>query len=216
MLLANILEFFTGGGFFMWPLLACSVCAATIVVWRLLVLRQDAMVPNDLAQMLENVCEGNRPPEGFVPRLLSDQSSLGKLAREALQMHFAERTEAEKVMEARAREELTRLQRGLPALEIIVQASPLLGLLGTVAGLVTMFQSFGGTAQVAAGAGDPRLMAAGIAEAMNTTVFGLSVALPALLAHGYIQRLIEEKGARLEVILTRVVAARFNGTVSVN
>lgn len=200
----------------MWPLLLCSVCSLTLIIWRILCLRSSLVIPSDLSVMLEQVCEGEDPAEEFVPRILEDQTTLGKLSREALQMHFAERTEAEKIMEARANKEMTRLQQGLPALEFIIQAAPLLGLLGTVAGMVTVFASYGGAEAVVQGEGNPHQIASGIAQSLNTTIFGLAIAVPTLLAHGFLQRKIDEIAAHVGVVLQRVVAARFNGTVTVD
>lgn len=104
--------------------------------------------------------------------------------------------------ETRAREEVTKLQAGLTTLEVIITIAPLLGLLGTVSGLVTVFSGLGpegGGGQAPSGSS----IARGIAEALNTTIAGLVVAVPAVIAHGYFQRRIY----RMTVCMERVLHA---------
>ena len=97
-------------------------------------------------------------------------------------------------VEASAREETSRLHAGIGVLDIVITVAPLLGLLGTASGLVAIFEGLGESA-------DHIAIARGIAMALNTTIFGLAIAVPCVVAHGYFTRRIEVFTARLESLL---------------
>ena len=103
-------------------------------------------------------------------------------------------------VKAYARLEVNRMERGLVFLEIIIGASPLLGLLGTVTGLVKVF----GNISTDTGLPDPSAFTAGIALALTTTVIGLAVAIPCLIANGYLQRRVETYAVQLESLLEQM------------
>jgi biopolymer transport protein ExbB len=103
-------------------------------------------------------------------------------------------------VEASAREESSRLHAGIGVLDIVITVAPLLGLLGTASGLVTIFQGIGDTA-------DQSAIARGIAIALNTTILGLAIAVPCVVAHGYFTRRIEVLTARLESLLADLAHA---------
>lgn len=103
-------------------------------------------------------------------------------------------------VKAYARLEVNRMERGLVFLEIVVGAAPLLGLLGTVTGLVTVF----GNVSLDTGLPEPALFTKGIAMAMTTTVLGLSVAIPCLIANSYFQRRVETFAVRIESLLEQL------------
>jgi len=98
-----------------------------------------------------------------------------------------QRSENVEVVETRARHEMVRLEKGLIVLEVIVGIAPLLGLIGAVSGLVHVFSNLG----LSSGASDTRQIALGIAEALNATVFGLSIAVPTLIAFSYFSKKVE-------------------------
>jgi biopolymer transport protein ExbB len=98
-----------------------------------------------------------------------------------------------------ARHELARMEKGLIVLEIATGAGPLLGLLGTLSGLVGIFSTLGGD-------GDPSVVARGISEALNTTIVGLAVAVPSLIAHSYFLRRIEMMAVQMESIAADLLA----------
>ena len=97
-------------------------------------------------------------------------------------------------IEAAAREEASHLHAGISVLDVCITVAPLLGLLGTASGLVTIFQGLGSNY-------DATNIARGIAIALNTTIFGLAIAVPCVVAHGYFTRRIEVLTARLESML---------------
>jgi biopolymer transport protein ExbB len=111
----------------------------------------------------------------------------------------------ESVLQEAILKELPRLERFLPALNIMGAVAPLLGLLGTVTGMIGTFQSI-----TLHGAGDPRMMSGGISEALITTMLGLSVAIPIMLVHSFLRRRLEhiigdmeEKAVALSNIICR-------------
>lgn len=183
---------------FMIPLVICSVVALAVMVHRFIALRGERVVPETLAQALEGGDMGRAQD-----LLDHDDSSLALIYRKSLARPHPDRVAAVSSAEACAREEVTRLQAGLTTLEIIITIAPLLGLLGTVSGLVTVFSGLGDSSAAAAPSGTG--IARGIAEALNTTIAGLVVAVPAVIAHGYFQRKIDRLTVRMERVLFRVV-----------
>ncbi len=103
-------------------------------------------------------------------------------------------------MESAAREETVHLHAGIAVIDTIITIAPLLGLLGTASGLVTIFQGLGENS-------DHLVIARGISEALTTTIVGLAIAVPCVVAHGYFIRRIEMLTARLETLLTSLTSA---------
>jgi ATP phosphoribosyltransferase-like protein len=119
--------------------------------------------------------------------LMGDRSPLGRVIRVALKHLDVSRGENQDAVQVAARREMVRLEQGLFILEILIGITPLLGLLGAVSGLVKVFGAFGD----AAGQSDPHVIASGIAEALTTTVVGLAIAIPCLIAYSCFVRKIE-------------------------
>jgi biopolymer transport protein ExbB len=114
-----------------------------------------------------------------------------------LLQHLAwSRAEAVEAVQTRARHEVARLESGLVILEITTGIAPLLGLLGTLSGLVGIFAGIGT---------DPVAVARGIAEALNTTIVGLAVAVPSLITFNYFQRRIEVMAVEMESLVTDLI-----------
>ena len=173
--LSNLIGFFQRGGLFMWPLLICSIVALTTIILRGFALREKNVMPLVIESEIERLLPG-----GSADRLMriveNDQSSLARIVRVALQHLRSPRSENVEAVQTRARHEMVILEKGLIVLEVIVGIAPLLGLIGAVSGLVHVFSHLG----LSSGASDTRQIALGIAEALNATVFGLSIAVPTL------------------------------------
>ncbi len=184
------------------PLLLCSIVAVAVIVHRAMSLRTSLVMPHELVKALDTGDEA-----GVKASLECGSSTLGHICQTALYGRHRDRAAATESAEARSREEVVRLQSGLTTLEVIITIAPLLGLLGTVSGLVTVFSGLGTGNEEAAPSGSS--IARGIAEALNTTIVGLSVAVPAVIAHGYFQRRIERLATRIENILVRALDWRF-------
>ena len=183
---------------FMIPLALCSLVAVAVICHRFVSLRTGLVLPRSLVGEL---LSGKR--NQLVDVLRKNTSSLGRVCERALSTDHPDRAAAVSSAEASAREEVTRLQAGLTSLEVIITIAPLLGLLGTVSGLVTVFSGLGGGEGTVASSGSD--IARGISEALSTTIVGLVVAVPAVMAHGYFQRKIDRLTVRMERVLHQAI-----------
>ena len=195
-----VFGFFARGGLFMWPLLACSIVSVTIMILRGLALRRKVVMPPVIEAEIERLAPGESP-ERLSRIVYHDPSSLARITRVALQHLRGPRSENVEVVQTRARHEMVRLERGLIILEIIVGIAPLLGLIGAVSGLVHVFSNLG----LSSGASDTRQIALGIAEALNATVFGLSIAVPTLIGFTYFSRKVEVMSVEMETLVLELI-----------
>jgi len=175
-------EFFLKGGFLMWPILLCSVTAVAIVLERLYHFhRAKADIPHLLTRIKKMLLDGKLNES---ERLCDDLP--GPVAHIlAIGIHIYNRPvqEKEKIISRAGSKELKRLEKNLGALGIIAQISPLLGLLGTVTGMIKAFMKI----QQLGGRIDASVLAGGIWEALLTTAFGLSIAIPAITFYYYFE-----------------------------
>jgi biopolymer transport protein ExbB len=195
-----VLGFFSRGGLFMWPLLVCSIVSVTIMILRGLALRRKIVMPAAIEAEIERLAPGENP-ERLSRLAYHDPSSLARITRVALQHLRGPRSENVEVVQTRARHEMVRLERGLIILEVIVGIAPLLGLIGAVSGLVHVFSHLG----LSSGASDTRQIALGIAEALNATVFGLSIAVPTLIGFTYFSRKVEVMSVEMETLVLELI-----------
>jgi biopolymer transport protein ExbB len=205
----TVLGFFTRGGLFMWPLLACSIVSVTIMILRGLALRRKNIVPPIIEHEIERLAPGESP-ERLSRIVHHDPSSLARIARVALQHLRGPRSETVEAVQTRARHEMVRLEKGLIILEVIVGIAPLLGLIGAVSGLVHVFSQLG----LSSGASDTRQIALGIAEALNATVFGLSIAVPTLVGFTYFSRKVEVMSVEMETLVVELINKLYYGRSS--
>jgi biopolymer transport protein ExbB len=189
-LLASVLQFFLTGGFFMLVLVLLSIFALTVIIWRGIALRYAVILPNTVAHAIDAL-RPSAVPDSVLRVTAQDGSPLGGVIRVMLEHRHWPMAEAREATQARARHEVARMEKGLVFLEITTGVAPLLGLLGTLSGLVSVFANLGDT-------GDPTLVARGISEALNTTIVGLAVAAPSLIAHNYFVRKVEIMAIEME------------------
>lgn len=181
-----LIDILKGADLLIYPLGLCSVVMVFIICERSFALRRDAIMPDDL---VEAVVDG-KPIAG------GRDSVLARI------IEFSQRHAADPdAVKAFARLELNRMERGLPYLEIIYSAAPLLGLTGTVWSLLKVFSSL--TSDT--GLPDPVKFSSGVALALSATLMGLGIAIPALVGGGWLQRKVENYAAQLDVILERVL-----------
>ena len=206
--LQTMLKFLTTGGLFMWPLLLCSIVTVTTLVLAALTLREKKVLPLVIESEIERLTPG-----GSAERLMrivnTDSSSLAGVVRTALQHLRWPRAENIESVQTRARRELVRLERGLIVLEVMTGIAPLIGLIGTVSGLLHVFSGLG----VESGASDTKAVALGISEALNCTVFGLSIAVPALIGFSYFSKKIEVMSVEMESLVSDLIAKCYYGRV---
>src|SRR5512133_2996030 len=201
-----VFGFFARGGLFMWPLLACSIVSVTLIILRGIALRRKIVVPSATEAEIERMAPGENPERLSRP-VYHDPSSLARITRVVLQHVRGPRSETVEVVQTRARHEMVRLERGLIILEIIVGIAPLLGLIGAVSGLVHVFSNLG----LSSGTSDTRQIALGIAEALNATVFGLSIAVPTLIGFTYFSRTVEVMSVEMETLVVELINKCYYG-----
>jgi biopolymer transport protein ExbB len=202
----SVIDFMTRGGLFMWPLLICSVVALTVIILRFIALRRKVVLPLVIESEIERLVPGGNP-DRLARIVREDDSSLARIARVALQNLRAPRSENIEAVETRARHEMVILERGLIVLEIITGIAPLLGLIGAVSGLVHVFSHLGLTS----GSADTKAIALGIAEALNATVFGLSIAVPTLIAFSYFSKKVEVMSVEMETLVVELISKCYYG-----
>ena len=190
------LDFLRKGGLFMIPLALTSVVGLTAILYKFLALSRRRVIPDELARKVANFQELAAADriEPVLREFEQGASTLARLAAVALRHRGKPQRDIILAVEASAREETARLHAGIGVLDIVITVAPLLGLLGTASGLVVIFQGLGDSA-------DHLTIARGIAVALNTTIFGLAIAVPCVVAHGFFTRRIEVLTARLESLL---------------
>ena len=204
--LQTMVSFFTRGGFFMWPLLICSIVTVTTIVLSILTLRERKVLPLVIESEIERLVPGGSA-ERLMRLVNDDNSSLARITRVALQHMRWPRSENIEFAQTRARAELVRLERGLIILEVVTGIAPLVGLIGTVSGLVQVFSGLG----LSTGAGDTKAVALGISMALNCTIFGLSIAVPSLIAFSYFSKKVEILSVQMESIVSDLIAKCYYG-----
>jgi biopolymer transport protein ExbB len=174
-----VLDIVKAGGWGMLPILVCSAIALAIILERFWSLRRSTVMPPGLGDEVRKWAQ-SRTLDARHLQTLADNSPLGELLASALAVRHRPRDEIKERLEDAGRHVTHRMERFLNSLGTIALIAPLLGLLGTVIGLIRMF-----LAVMASGVGDPMKMAGGIGEALICTASGLIVAIPAYVLHRY-------------------------------
>ncbi|MEX0386220.1 MotA/TolQ/ExbB proton channel family protein [Spiribacter onubensis] len=197
-------ELINAGGWVMAPIIACSILAVAIVAERLWVLRGTRVAPAHLVPEVWRL-HTLRGLDTVALRRLRAGSPLGRVVAAGITHAHHPRAEMLERIEEVGRIEAMGLERYLNTLGTIAAITPLLGLLGTVIGMIDVFSTIDAT-----GLGDNRALAGGIGEALITTGAGLTVAIPAVVAHRYLRgrvnRLIvgiEREALKLADVISR-------------
>ncbi len=187
-----MLEIVQSGGWLMVPILLCSILAAAISVERFWTLQRTRITPkNLLAQVWSSLKADDMDTQKL--RDLRNNSPLGQVLAAGIANAKRSRDIIKEAMEEAAGQVGHDLERYLTSLGIIASISPLIGLLGTVVGMIKVF-----TALMLEGAGNANVLAGGISQALITTAAGLSVAIPALIFHRFFLRRVEELVVTME------------------
>lgn len=187
-----MLDVIAQGGFIMWPLILCSVIAAAIVFERFWTLQAKRIFPPNLLQQVRAAMAKKAFDEKKL-RELKNNSALGRVLAAGLTHLHEGRESLINAIDTTVNHEVHECERYLTALGTIAAITPLLGLLGTVLGMMDMFSSF-----VLQGNGNAAVLAAGIAKALITTAAGLFVAIPCLFFHRFFIRRVDEFAVVLE------------------
>ncbi len=194
-------EIFKTGGPVMWPILLCSVVAVAIMAERFWSLQDHRVLPPELANKVWKLIEAKQLADKHVTSL-AQNSPLGRVLAAGLSNRHRSREIIKESIEDTGRHVVHELERYLNALGTIAAVSPLLGLLGTVTGIIAAFNAIS-----AQGVGDPRAMAGGIGEALITTAAGLLVAIPSLMGYRYLRGRVDSLVVRMEQEALRLVQA---------
>ena len=194
-------EIVKSGGSMMVPLILCSIIAAAIILERLWTLQKSHVVPPELAEKVWRWVESRQIQEKHIVALRQN-SPLGKILAAGLANRHRERAVIKEAIEDSGRHVIHELERYLNALATIAAISPLLGLLGTVFGMVRTFNAIS-----SAGVGNPASLAAGIGEALIATAGGLIVAIPALIGYRFLRRRVEGLVVDMEVEAVKLLHA---------
>jgi biopolymer transport protein ExbB len=194
-------EIIRAGGGFMWPIVLCSVVAVAIIFERLWALQSNRVIPRDLSQKVWNWVEADQISDKLIAALRQN-SPLGQLLAIGIANRDRPRALMVERMQDGGRHVVHDLERFLNSLGTIAAVSPLLGLLGTVAGIIHAFNAI-----TANGIGDPRVLSGGIGEALITTAAGLSVAIPSLIAYRFLRGKVERLVVRMEKEAMQLVDA---------
>jgi biopolymer transport protein ExbB len=187
-----MLEIVKAGGWLMLPIILCSVVAAAIILERLWTLRRKRVLPEDLTARVWSWAHSRQLDEGHI-KALSESSPLGMILAVGLQNRNRSRDIMKEAVEDNGRHVVHELERYLNSLGTIAAVTPLLGLLGTVIGMVKVF-----TAITTHGVGNPAFLAGGISEALITTAAGLSVAIPSLIGYRYLRGRVDALVVQME------------------
>jgi len=178
-------------------LLLLSIVALTVIIQRGIALREAAVLPKQVEQEVEKLQPGD-DLGALIDTIEEQPSPLSRILLTLIRHASWPRTENAEAVQTQARHETARLESGLVILEISTGVAPLLGLLGTLSGLVGIFANVGD--------GDPIVLARGISEALNTTIMGLAVSAPSMIAHNYYMRKIEVMAVEMESVTAALLS----------
>lgn len=182
------------------PLAICSIAAVTIVIERLVALRRSRVLNVRLVDRVEQY-RGQEPLDTVLHACVVEGGPLARIIEEVARVRDQDAAHQIETLNAAGRREVGQMERGLIVLEIVANISPLIGLLGTVLGMVTVFDAI--TVQ---GLGNPQVLSGGISKALVTTVAGLCVAIPALAFHSYLSKQVQTYAIDMHDLATAFAA----------
>jgi biopolymer transport protein ExbB len=181
-----VFEIIKAGGWVMLPIIGCSILALAIIAERFWSLQRQRVMPKNLVGQIWQLLQQDRLTQKHVV-VLRDSSPLGRILAAGLNNANSDRQVMKESIEETGRHVVHELEHFLNTLGTIAAISPLLGLLGTVIGMMQIFSTI-----TDAGVGDPQQMAGGISVALITTVAGLIVAIPALFFYRYFRGRVDD------------------------
>lgn len=188
------------------PLALCSIAAVTVIIERAFALRRTKVIQADVTQVVDEY-EGESSAVAAIGACRECRGAFARIIEELIRARHLDHVHIVETVHSTGRREVGRLESGLIVLEIVAGISPLIGLLGTVLGMVTVFDAIS-----VQGMGDPQVLSAGISKALITTVAGLCVAIPALGFHSYFSKHVESMAVEMQDMATgftqKVLAAQ--------
>lgn len=195
----NIYDFYMKGGFFMHPILLCSIISLAVFMERLWSFRRSRVIPESFLPKVEKFVREGKLNEA-VGLCKLDNSSMARILMVGLKNAGKKREYVKEVMQEVGGREAMYLERYLEALSTIAGVSTLLGLLGTIQGMIMIFSIIATETTV-----NPQSLAGGISTALNTTAFGLVVAIPTTIFYKYLLGKAETMIVEMEEGATHIV-----------
>jgi len=203
-----VLEIILAGGWLMVPIILCSILTLTIIVERFWALRRSKVVPKGIGEEVRDWAARHELDRRHIEQLRSE-SALGRVLAAALINRNRSRDLIKEAVEDTGRHVVHELERFLNTLGTIAGISPLLGLLGTVIGMIKVFSAI-----LAHGVGNANELAGGISEALITTAAGLTVAIPSFFFYRYFKGQVEEYVISMEEQAINLIEAIERGNVA--
>jgi biopolymer transport protein ExbB len=200
-----VIDFIIKGGIVMYPIILCSIIALGIFIERLWILRKKAVIPADLVSFVEDRIK-KKNISAAIDICEKSDSSIAKIFLAGLKNSSKGMWLVKEAIEERGSRESVILEKNVSMLSTIANLSTLLGLLGTVSGMIKTFKV------VSQGSGNPSLLAGGIAEALITTAAGLCVAIPVLVGYRYLKNKTESLIFEMEESSIRMIEIMENAT----
>ncbi len=185
-------------------LVLTSVIGVAFIIERSIALRWDRVIPPAVVSAL-NSCHSSEDIPVLERVSKANPSSLSRLILVAIENLKWPKQENVEALQTHARQEIVKLERGLVVLEIVVGVAPLLGLVGTIFGLMTLFGELGKT-----GIPDPASLATGIAVILNSTLLGLLIAIPCLIAWNYFNNKVQVMVVEMETLCTEFLRRQYS------
>jgi biopolymer transport protein ExbB len=193
-----LLAIIQAAGWPIWPLLLASIIAVALIIERFITLRDTKIVPPALLDQVLQVYERQGVNEEVLNKLAQD-SPLGQVLAAGLRNHKGSRYVMKDAIEEAGRAVAHGLERFLTTLGTIATASPLLGLFGTVIGMIEIFGSQGPTGT------NPQQLAQGISIALYNTAFGIAIAIPALIFYRHFRNKVDTFVVEMEQLAAKLV-----------
>jgi len=203
----NVMEFLSKGGIIMYPLLLASVIALAICIEKSISMRMKKVIVPEITSILDNIKSGD--DIGLALSICEKHKGpFASIIRSGLENRDLPREELKELLMDTGKQEVHRIGKGLPLLETIGGIAPLLGLLGTVIGILKVFNVI-----QMMGVGQAPAMAGGISEALITTIAGLSIGIPAVVAYNFFMSKSENLILEMEKYSSRLLhrISSFNG-----
>ena len=185
-------QFVMKGGYLMYPIMLCSVLTLAIFFERLFALRRSRVIPDKFIIEVSDLVRQQRMEDALTQCRLNN-SSIARVLMAGISRHNKSRQQVKEAIEDIGRLEAATLERFLTILGTIAGIAPLLGLLGTVTGMIKAFSVISN-----AGIGNPQMLAGGISEALITTAAGLTVAIPAFVFYKFLRSRVDKRILRME------------------
>jgi biopolymer transport protein ExbB len=194
-----MVSFITKGGVFMYPIIACSILSLAIFLEKLWSLRRKKNVPLDFLQEIEQLLQENNSTKAL-SLCNANLSSIARIFSAGIKHYGKKREVIKERIEEVGRREASLLEKYIDSLATIASVSTLLGLLGTIAGMIKIFSVISSQSVV-----NPSTLAGGISEALYTTAAGLTVAIPTLIFYRYVASKSRSLVLEMEECSTQVV-----------